>query len=76
MTAILALLRASIPFLAGIGIGKIADKTLADKVPNYPAEGLTTGLTGKKIVFWVLLTVAGALVTRFIGKKLNIKLLK
>ena len=76
MGALLTLLRSAIPFLAGIGIGKLTDKFLADKVPGYPAEGITTGLTGKRILWFVIATVVGAMVVKFAGRKLNIKLLK
>jgi len=69
-------LRALIPILAGIGVGKVADKVAADKLPSYPAEGVGTGFTTNKIIWFVVSAIAGTLAIKFIGKTFNIKLLK
>lgn len=70
------ILRALIPILAGIGVGKVADKVAADKLPSYPAEGVATGFTMNKILWFVVSAVVGTIAVKFIGKQLNIKLLK
>lgn len=78
MFAIIA--RIALQVLAGLGIGKILDKTAADKLPMYKPAGLTTDESGNfhpgKVIWFVIAMIAGAMITKFIGKKLNIKLLK
>lgn len=78
MFAVIA--RIALQVLAGLGIGKILDKTAADKIPAYQPAGVLEDETGKlnipKIAWFVVAMVAGAMLTKFIGKKLNIKLLK
>lgn len=69
-------LRALIPILAGIGVGKVADKVAADKLPSYPAEGVGTGFTTSKILWFAVSAIVGSLAVKFIGKQFNIKLLK
>lgn len=79
-----ALLRLILPLLAGLGAGSILDKFAADKLPSYPAEGIaapitrdsTGALAPKKIIWFIVAAVAGTLLVKFIGRKLNIKLLK
>lgn len=68
--------RVIITILSGVGIAKLSDKVAADKVPAYPKEGITTGWTPIKIAFFIGAAVLGTIVTKFIGKKLNIKILK
>jgi hypothetical protein len=70
------IIAAVVTIFSGIGVGKIADKVAADKVPAYPTEGIGTGWTPAKIGFFVAAAVIGTVVTKFIGKKLNIKILK
>lgn len=78
MFAVIA--RIALQVLAGLGIGKILDKTAADKLPMYKPSGVTEDENGNlhigKIAWFVVAMVAGAMITKFIGKKLNIKLLK
>jgi len=69
-------LRALIPILAGIGVGKVADKVAADKIPSYPAEGIGTGFTPTKILWFVVSAILGTIAVKFIGKQFNIKFLK
>jgi hypothetical protein len=71
-TIITRIFAALIPVFAGIGVGKIVDKTAADKLPNYESNGLA----GKKLLWFAVSAVVGTLVVKFIGKKFNIKLLK
>lgn len=70
-------LRTILQVLAGVGVAKISDKVAADKVPNYqPVSPISGGINPTKILFFVGSMVIGALVTKWIGKKFNIKLLK
>lgn len=67
--------------LAGLGVGKILDKVVADKVPDYEpvTEGLIPGSVGfkpLKLVFTVVALVLGAMILVFVSKKLKIKFLK
>ena len=76
-----AFARVALQVLAGIGIGELLDKTVADKVPGY--EPVTAGINPLKPGFKpvkLILTIAvfavAAMVVMFIGKKMKIKLLK
>lgn len=70
-------LKMIVQILAGVGVAKLSDKVAADKVPNYePISPVANGLNITKIAFFVGSMVVGALVTKWIGKKFNIKLLK
>lgn len=80
-----AILRLVITLLAGLGAGSVLDKFAADKLPGYPEEGTAAPITKDfktgelnipKIIWFVVAAVAGTLVVKFIGKKLNIKILK
>lgn len=76
MSAILAtLLRIS----AGLGLGYIIDKFIPDPKPPAPVPIYKTGLSAwnplKILVLAVIITIGG-MVLLFVGKKLNIKLLK
>lgn len=68
--------------LSGVGVGAVLDKVAADKLPAYPQDGVTPkdpatgGLHISKILWFVAAAVVGTLVAKFIGKKLNIKILK
>jgi hypothetical protein len=78
------IIRLLIPLLAGLGAGSILDKVAGDKLPYYPKEGavspVTKDSTGNfsviKILWFVGITVAGTILVKFIGRKLNIKILK
>lgn len=70
------IIRTLITVLSGLGIGKLLDKFAADKVPEYPPEGIVSGLSIKKMLFLALASVVGAIFIKFLGKKLNIKILK
>jgi hypothetical protein len=69
-------LKLALTLFAGWGIGKAADKVLPDKVPYYPAEGISEGLNPKKIVWLIVVSALAAFTLKYIGRKLNIKLLK
>jgi hypothetical protein len=69
-------LKMALTLFAGWGIGKAADKVLPDKVPYYPQEGVSEGMSPKKIVWLIVLSVVAGVVIKFIGRKMNIKLLK
>ena len=65
--------RALLPILAGIGIGKVADKTLADKLPEYPADGVAGGNV-KKLIWTAVIFAVGAAVWALVSKKLRIRI--
>jgi len=67
--------------MAGIGAGTVLDKVAADKVPSYPAGGVTPfneggGLNFKKIAWFVGITIVSTIALKWVGKKFNIKILK
>lgn len=77
-----AILRLAITLMAGLGAGAVLDKVAADKVPNY-TPALSQGMKDEagnfspmKIVWFVAAAVAGTILVKWIGKKLNIKILK
>jgi len=81
----ITILRLIIHLLAGLGAGSILDKFAADKLPAYPAEGVsapitkdyqTGGINIPKIAWFLIAAIAGTFIVKFIGRKLNIKLLK
>ena len=77
-------LRVGLTLLSGIGIGAMVDKVAGDKLPYYPKDGAVAPVTKdssgnfaiSKILWFVAVTVIGTLIVKFIGKKLNIKILK
>jgi len=70
------ILRALVPILAGVGVGKVLDKTVADKLPQYPEGGISSGFETKKILWFIVASIVGTIAIKFIAKKLNIKILK
>jgi hypothetical protein len=59
---------------AGVGISHMVDKVAADKLPNYPAGGISPANEGiPKLVYVVISGVIGILVWNFISKKLKLK---
>jgi hypothetical protein len=70
-----------ITLLAGVGGGAVLDKFAADKLPAYPSDGVVPkNDEGKpdiiKIAWFIAAAIIGTLAVKFIGKKLNIKILK
>lgn len=72
-----AVLRIGAMILSGVGLTHLFDRVVAPKLPEgiKPEESVNPGL-GKKMIWTVVLMVAGAMLTKWIGKKFNIKLLK
>jgi len=71
-------------FLVGPGLltGAVIDKIGAAKVPNYQ-PALSQGMKDEsgnfspvKIAWFIAAAVLGTVIVKFIGKKLNIKILK
>ena len=65
----------------GVGVGKVLDKIVADKVPGYePIEpGLApweSGFKPVKLIFLVISFVIGGIVLAFVAKKFKIRILK
>lgn len=61
---------------AGWGLGDAADKVVKDKIPYYPQDGLSSGMTFSKVLKFIAVTVVSAMILKWIGKKFNIKILK
>lgn len=76
-----AIIKALLWFGAGVGATSLVDKFIPDKLPAGVAP-LTnyTDRTGKtnwtKVVIFVVVGAIGILIVKFIGRKLNVKLLK
>lgn len=76
------ILKVAIQVLAGVGIGALADKVAADKLPAYPEGGLKLhsdeggGVNIPRVVYIVLAFAVGAVLLKFVGRKLKINLLK
>jgi hypothetical protein len=69
-----SIIKIAVPVIAGIGLATVADKNLVDKIPVFEETGLT--LEPKKILTIVVIFTVATLLVRFIGKKMNINLLK
>lgn len=71
------ILKIALQVLAGVGLTKFADRWIKPKVPaTYYPEEIIPRLTVPKVVLIVGLFVVAFMALRFIGKKLNVKLLK
>ena len=70
-----------IPLFAGMGVGKLLDKFASDKLPASvrpvdPFKNADGSIPWMRILFFGVMVAIGAMIVKFIGKKLNIKLLK
>jgi hypothetical protein len=68
----------ALQLLAGVGVGAVMDKVAADKLPGYPAGGVSPHQDGgelniPKIIYFLIAGVIGALAWNFISRKLKIK---
>jgi hypothetical protein len=66
----------AIQLLAGLGIGKAMDTFVKDKVPAYYPEPIYPGNKPLKIVWLIASLIIGVLLTKWIGKKFKISILK
>jgi uncharacterized membrane protein len=79
-TLIVKIIQVILQLLAGVGIGAAMDKVAADKLPQYPAGGVTPiydqegNFSIPKIGYFLLAGLIGVLAWRFIARKLKIKL--
>lgn len=62
--------------LAGVGVSEMFDKFVQPKVPEYYPEPVSPGFRLPKILWFIAAFVVGIMLLKFIGKKLNIKILK
>jgi hypothetical protein len=70
-------IKIALQVLAGVGIGKLADKVAPDKVPTYPASGVhEPGFDVPKIAWLVVTMALGAILLKLVGKRLKINILK
>ena len=73
------LVRLIIQLGAGFGLGTLADHYIGRKVTPEPPVNVKDSAGNfdwKKIAWLLFLITAGTLAVRFLGKKLNIKILK
>jgi hypothetical protein len=64
--------RIALQVLAGMGLMKVADKVLPDKITDY--QPISPTWTPFKVITFVITMVAGAMVLVFVGKKIGLKL--
>jgi hypothetical protein len=76
------ILRTALQVLAGVGIGHVLDKTVADKVPNYsPVSAelnplIKTEFKPMKLVFTIVAFAIGGMIVAFTARKLHLRILK
>jgi len=76
-TLILGIIRTAVQVLAGAGVMNLLDTFIKPKVgPTYYPEPISPGFRFPKILWFIAAFVVGIMLLKFIGKKLNIKLLK
>lgn len=72
-----SVLRVALQVLAGVGLTKFADRWIKPKVPApYYPEEIYPRMTVTKLVLIVVLFVTAFMGLKWLGKKLNVKLLK
>lgn len=82
MTALFGVfIRGLITFAAGLGAAKVLDKVAADKLPAGTAPAFPFGNTNgsinwMRVMLFVFVGAVAAVLIKFLGRKLNIKLLK
>lgn len=73
-------IRGLLTFAAGLGAAKVLDKVAADKLPAGTAPvfpfGTTSGINWMRVIVFVFVGAVAAVLLKFLGRKLNIKLLK
>lgn len=77
MNLIPLVVKTVLQLLAGVGIGAVMDKVAGDKLPSYPAGGVTPKdeagkLNIPKIVYWIAAGVIGSIAWNVISKKFKI----
>jgi len=82
MSALLrVIVKTVITLLGGLGAGAVLDKVAADKLPSYQSSTSDlipgkSGFNAAKLGYLAVAFVLGAVALRFIGRKMNIKVLK
>jgi len=73
-------LRGLLTFAAGLGAAKVLDKVAADKLPSGSSPvfpfGTTGGINWMRVILFIFVGALAAVLLKFIGKKLNVKILK
>jgi len=77
----LSFLRGLITFGAGLGAAKVLDKVAGDKLPAgtapaFPFSNAAGGINWMRVILFIVVGSIAAIVIKFVGKKLNIHLLK
>jgi hypothetical protein len=74
-------LRGLLTFAAGLGAAKVLDKVAADKLPSGTAPAFPFGnsngsINWMRVILFIFVGALAAVLLKFVGRKLNIKLLK
>lgn len=73
-------MRGLITFAAGLGAAKVLDKVAGDKLPTGTAPAFpfqtATGINWMRVILFVFIGAVAAVILKFLGKKLNVKILK
>jgi hypothetical protein len=80
MTLLMTLIRGLITFGAGLGAAKVLDKVAGDKLPVGTAPIFPYSQAGKinwmRLGIFIFIGAGAAMLLKYLGRKLNIKLLK
>jgi len=68
--------RIALQVLAGVGVGELLDKFVRPKTPAAYPEPIGIGFKPLKLLWVIVAFVSGIMILKFIGKKLNVKILK
>lgn len=77
-----SVIRAFVYFAGGVGVTSLIDKFVPDKLPagTYPLSPVTTNpgtpINWMKVILSCVAGAIGIMIIKFVGKKMNIKLLK
>jgi hypothetical protein len=80
--AVTVFLRVALQVLAGVGVGSVLDKLIADKLPAYPGNfpdnvnPTKPGFNPIRLIVLIVVMAISVMLLAFIGKKFKIKLLK
>lgn len=74
-------IRGLITFGAGLGAAKILDKVAGDKLPAgtapaFPFSNSAGGINWMRVILFIVVGAIATMIIKFVGRKLNIHLLK
>lgn len=68
--------RVALQVLAGVGVGELLDKFVRPKTPTVYPEPIGIGFKPLKLLWVIISFVLGIMILKFVGKKMNVKILK